>query len=97
MAKYEPVNKKRKTALMKRLFAWRMEPSTPVVSALEEFERIYREVRDVTDGGVTLSEEARITLFLSSLPKEYEARVEALEAVSETNRDVILQLDRLFL
>jgi hypothetical protein len=90
IAKYEPVNKKRRTALMKRLFAWKIEPSTPVVSALEEFERIYQEVRDITDSGVNLNEEARITLFLSGLPREYEARVEALEAVSETNRDVIL-------
>jgi len=49
MAKYEAVNKKRRMGMIKKLFNWRMDTSMKIVTALEEVERLYREVHDVSE------------------------------------------------
>ena len=90
MAKYEAVNKKRRMGMVKKLFNWRMDSSMKIVTALEEVERLYREVHDLSEKKIQLDESAIITIFLGGLPKEYAVRVDAIESMGETNRDVIL-------
>ena len=90
MAKYEAVNKKRRMGMIKKLFNWRMDTSMKIVTALEEVERLYREVHDVSEKKIQLDESAIMTIFLGGLPKEYAVRVDAIESMGETDRDVIL-------
>jgi hypothetical protein len=44
----------------------------------------------VSEKKIQLDESAIMTIFLSGLPKEYAIRVDAIESMGETNRDVIL-------
>jgi transposase InsO family protein len=90
MTKYEAVNRKRRMGMVKKLFNWRMDTSMKIVTALEEVERLYREVHDLSEKKIQLDESAIMTIFLGGLPKEYAVRVDAIESMGETDRDVIL-------
>ena len=67
MAKYEAVNKKRRMGMVKKLFNWRMDSSMKIVTALEEVERLYREVHDLSEKKIQLDESAIMTIFLGYL------------------------------
>jgi hypothetical protein len=71
MTKYKAMNKKRKMAMLKKLFNWKIDPLAKIVIALKEVEHLYREVQDTTDREIQLNELAIITIFLGGLPKEY--------------------------
>jgi hypothetical protein len=90
MTKYEAVNKKRKMAMLKKLFNWKMDPLAKIVTVLKEVEHLYREVQDTIDREIQLNELAIMTIFLRGLPKEYTVWVDAIESTGKENQDVIL-------
>jgi hypothetical protein len=90
MTKYEAMNKKRKMAMLKKLFNWKMDPLVKIVTTLKEVEHLYREVQDMTDREIQLNELAIMTIFLGGLPKEYAVWVDAIESTGKKNWDMIL-------
>jgi hypothetical protein len=83
MEKYKAVNPRRKINLLIQLFAWKIDPKIKVSKAIQDLERLHKEVKD-TWGKEYLDKGALIVLFISRLPPEYQVYIEGLRLIKET-------------